>query len=163
MNRSGQSCRKNIRLKNNVGPEAMRYYERIIMLNIVDAAWKDHLLNIDHLKEGIHLRGYGQKDPLVEYKRETFQMFQKMLDRIDTDTTRMLFNLQVNAEEPPQTVRRPRGSRSRLTYTKANASAAAAGDDSDKPKTVVRNQPKIGRNDPCSCGSGLKYKKCHGA
>ena len=146
-----------------VGPDAMRYYERIIMLNIVDAAWKDHLLNIDHLKEGIHLRGYGQKDPLVEYKRETFQMFQKMLDRIDTDTTRMLFNLQVNAEEAPQTTRRPRGPRGRLTYTKANANAAAAGEDSDKPKTVVRNQPKIGRNDPCFCGSGLKYKKCHGA
>jgi preprotein translocase subunit SecA len=147
-----------------VGPEAMRYYERIIMLNIVDAAWKDHLLNIDHLKDAIHLRGYGQKDPLVEYKRETYGMFQTMLDRIDTDTTRMLFNLQVASEEPPpQTVRRPRGSRGRLTYTKANASAAAAGDESDKPKTIVRNQPKVGRNDPCPCGSGLKYKKCHGS
>src|SRR5207253_7285350 len=78
-----------------VGAEAMRTYERIIMLNIIDAQWKDHLLAIDHLKQGIGLVGYGQKDPLVEYKKESFDMFQAMLDRIDTATVRTLFNLQV--------------------------------------------------------------------
>jgi len=145
-----------------VGPEAMRYYERIIMLNIVDAQWKDHLLSLDHLKEGIGLRGYGQKDPLVEYKRESFGLFQEMLDRIDMDTIRALFNLQVSTEEPQRLQqRRPR--RSRLVFTKANAGAAAAGEEDGKPKTVVRNTPKVGRNDPCPCGSGRKYKKCCGA
>src|SRR5262244_820615 len=78
-----------------IGPEAMRTYERIIMLNIIDTQWKDHLLSIDHLKQGIGLVGYGQKDPLVEYKKQSFDMFQDMLDRIDTNTTKALFNLEI--------------------------------------------------------------------
>ena len=85
-----------------IGPEAMRTYERIIMLNIIDAQWKDHLLSLDHLKQGIGLVGYGQKDPLVEYKKQSFDLFQEMLDRIDTTTIRSLFNLQVVAEQPPE-------------------------------------------------------------
>src|SRR5438067_10529611 len=88
-----------------VGEEAMRTYERIIMLNIIDAQWKDHLLTLDHLKQGIGLVGYGQKDPLVEYKKESFDLFQAMLDRIDTTTVRSLFNLQVVEEQPPETPR----------------------------------------------------------
>jgi preprotein translocase subunit SecA len=84
-----------------IGGEAMRTYERIIMLNIIDAQWKDHLLSLDHLKQGIGLVGYGQKDPLVEYKKQSFDLFQAMLDRIDTITIRSLFNLQVVAEQPP--------------------------------------------------------------
>ncbi len=146
-----------------VGAEAMRYYERIIMLNIVDAQWKDHLLALDHLKEGINLRGYAQKDPLVEYKKESFQLFQDMLDRIDIETVRTLYLLQVSVEEPPsqRLQRRPR--RGQLTFTKANASAAAAGEDKGKPRTIVSDSPKIGRNEPCPCGSGKKYKKCCGS
>jgi len=146
-----------------VGAEAMRYYERIIWLNIVDAQWKDHLLALDHLKEGIGLRGYGQKDPLVEYKKESFSLFEAMLNRIDVETVRALNLLHVTVEEPPQQRMQRRQRRGQVTYTKANASAAAAGQDEGKPRTVVSDSPKIGRNDPCPCGSGKKYKKCHGA
>src|SRR5438132_221522 len=91
-----------------VGDEAMRTYERIIMLNIIDAQWKDHLLALDHLKQGIGLVGYGQKDPLVEYKKESFVLFEEMLDRIDTTTIRSLFNLQIVAEESPEEIQRRR-------------------------------------------------------
>src|SRR2546426_1617238 len=146
-----------------IGEEAMRTYERIIMLNIIDAQWKDHLLALDHLKQGIGLVGYGQKDPLVEYKKESFDLFQAMLDRIDTTTIRSLFNLQVVEEQPPESLRQRRGPRRPLTFTGPNQGAAAAGEEAGKVKTVVRNQPKVGRNDPCPCGSGKKYKKCHGA
>src|SRR6266496_2633122 len=147
-----------------IGPEAMRTYERIIMLNIIDAQWKDHLLSLDHLKQGIGLVGYGQKDPLVEYKKQSFDLFQEMLDRIDTTTIRSLFNLQVVTEEPPEALRQRRGPRrsTPLTFTGPNQGAAAAGEEAGKTKTVVRDQPKVGRNEPCPCGSGKKYKKCHG-
>ena len=146
-----------------IGPEAMRTYERIIMLNIIDAQWKDHLLSLDHLKQGIGLVGYGQKDPLVEYKKQSFDLFQEMLDRIDTSTIRSLFNLQVVEEQPPEALRQRRGPRRPLTFTGPNQGAAAAGEEDGKVKTVVRDQPKVGRNEPCPCGSGKKYKKCHGA
>jgi preprotein translocase subunit SecA len=149
-----------------IGDEAMRTYERIIMLNIIDAQWKDHLLALDHLKQGIGLVGYGQKDPLVEYKKESFDMFQAMLDRIDTTTIRSLFNLQVVAEESPEEIQRRRLAARRrggMQFTGPNQGATAAGEEAGKTKTIVRDQPKVGRNDPCPCGSGKKYKKCHGA
>src|SRR5215470_2990241 len=148
-----------------IGPEAMRTYERIIMLNIIDAQWKDHLLSLDHLKQGIGLVGYGQKDPLVEYKKQSFDLFQEMLDRIDTSTIRSLFNLQVVTEQPPEALRQRRLPRrpASLTFTGPNQGAAPAGEEEGKIKTVVRDQPKVGRNEPCPCGSGKKYKKCHGA
>src|SRR5262249_2976807 len=130
-----------------IGAEAMRYYERIIMLNIVDSQWKDHLQAIDHLKEWINQMGYAQKDPLVEYKKQSFDLFEEMLDRIDVETARSLYHLQVAVEEQPEqrVQRRPR--RGQMTFTKANASATGAGEDSGKPRTVVSDQPKIGRND----------------
>jgi len=146
-----------------IGEEAMRTYERIIMLNIIDAQWKDHLLALDHLKQGIGLVGYGQKDPLVEYKKESFDMFKAMLDRIDTFTIRSLFNLQIVEEQPPEALRQKRGPRRPLTFTGPNQGAAPAGEEAGKTKTIVRSEPKVGRNDPCPCGSGKKYKKCHGA
>jgi len=147
-----------------IGEEAMRTYERIIMLNIIDAQWKDHLLALDHLKQGIGLVGYGQKDPLVEYKKESFDLFQAMLDRIDTTTIRSLFNLQVVSERAPDELQRRRAARrSSMNFTGPNQGAAAGGEETGKVKTVVRSQPKVGRNDPCPCGSGKKYKKCHGA
>jgi preprotein translocase subunit SecA len=148
-----------------MGEEMLRTYERFIMLNIIDAQWKDHLLAIDHLKQGIGLVGYGQKDPLVEYKKESFDLFQAMLDRIDTHTIRSLFNLQVSTEQKPETIqqRRPPRRASALTFTGPNQGAAAAGEEGGKIKTVTRDAPKVGRNDPCPCGSGKKYKKCCGA
>ena len=147
-----------------IGPEAMRTYERIIMLNIIDAQWKDHLLSLDHLKQGIGLVGYGQKDPLVEYKKQSFDLFQEMLDRIDTTTIRSLFNLQVVSEQAPETLQQRRAARrpASLRFTGPNQGAAPAGEEDGKIKTVIRDQPKVGRNEPCPCGSGKKYKKCHG-
>jgi preprotein translocase subunit SecA len=148
-----------------IGIEAMRTYERIIMLNIIDAQWKDHLLSIDHLKQGIGLVGYGQKDPLVEYKKQSFDLFQEMLDRIDQHTIRSLFNLQVVSEQAPEQLqqRRPPRRPSSLTFTGPNQSAAAAGEEAGKIRTITRDQPKVGPNKPCPCGSGKKYKKCCGA
>ncbi len=146
-----------------IGPEAMRTYERIIMLNIIDAQWKDHLLSLDHLKQGIGLVGYGQKDPLVEYKKQSFDLFQEMLDRIDTATIRSLFNLQVVSEQAAENLQQRRARRpAALRFTGPNQGAAPAGEEEGKVKTVVRDQPKVGRNEPCPCGSKKKYKKCHG-
>jgi preprotein translocase subunit SecA len=146
-----------------IGVEAMRYYERIIMLNIVDVQWKDHLQAIDHLKEWINQMGYAQKDPLVEYKKQSFDLFEEMLDRIDIETVRALYHLEVAAEQPPEQRMQRRPRRGHMTFTKANLSATAAGEDSGKPRTIVSDHPKVGRNEPCPCGSGKKYKKCHGA
>jgi preprotein translocase subunit SecA len=135
------------------------------MLNIVDAQWKDHLLALDHLKEGIHLRGYGQKDPLVEYKRESFGLFQAMLDRIDTETVRYLFNFQVQVTAPVEQQlleRRRRQRRGRVAFTKANETAFAGGEE-EVAKPMRHKGPRVGRNELCTCGSGKKYKKCCGA
>src|SRR6266404_864220 len=148
-----------------LGVEALCNLERYIMLNIVDAQWKDHLLALDHLKEGIGLRGYGQKDPLVEYKRESFYLFQAMLERIDTETIRYLFNFQVQVTAPVEQQlleRRRRQRRGRVAFTKANETAFAGGEE-EVAKPVRNKGPRVGRNDPCPCGSGKKYKKCHGA
>ena len=155
---------KYARKEEQIGTEAMRTYERIIMLNIIDAQWKDHLLSLDHLKQGIGLVGYGQKDPLVEYKKQSFDLFQEMLDRIDTATIRSLFNLQIISEEPPEALRVRRGPRrpNQFTFTGPNQGAAPAGEEAGKIKTITRDQPKVGRNEACPCGSGKKYKKCHG-
>ena len=148
-----------------LGVDALRNLERYIMLNIVDAQWKDHLLALDHLKEGIGLRGYGQKDPLVEYKRESFYLFQAMLDRIDTETIRYLFNFQVQVTAPVEEQlleRRRRQRRGRVAFTKANETAFAGGEE-EAAKPIRNKGPRVGRNDPCPCGSGKKYKKCCGA
>jgi preprotein translocase subunit SecA len=149
----------------HIGVSGMRNLERYIMLNIVDAQWKDHLLALDHLKEGIGLRGYGQKDPLVEYKRESFKLFETMLDRIDTETIRYMFNLQVQVNAPVEQElleRRRRQRRGRVAFTKANETAFAGGEE-EHAKPIRNKGPRIGRNDPCTCGSGKKYKKCCGA
>ncbi|HXG93517.1 MAG TPA: preprotein translocase subunit SecA [Blastocatellia bacterium] len=148
-----------------LGAEGIRNLERYIMLNIVDAQWKDHLLAIDHLKEGIHLRGYAQKDPLVEYKRESYTLFENMLDRIDTETVRYLFNFQVQVTAPIEQQlleRRRRQRRGRVAFTKANETAFAGGEE-EVHKPIRHKGPRVGRNDPCPCGSGKKYKKCCGA
>jgi preprotein translocase subunit SecA len=154
------------------GEESLRAYERYIMLNIIDSQWKDHLLSIDHLKQGIGLVGYGQKDPLVEYKKQSFDMFQDMLDRIDTNTTRALFNLEIvvkDEQEEMERLERLEQQRARrqaagMAFTGAMATATAAGDTEETRHTPFkREQPKVKPNDPCYCGSGKKFKKCHGS
>jgi preprotein translocase subunit SecA len=152
-----------------LGPETMRLHERFVMLQIVDQQWKDHLLALDHLKEGIGLRGYGQRDPLVEYKKESFELFTLMKERIEDQMVQYLFRLQpvvreVAAEEEPTLLRQPvpLPSRRAANVNYSYGSAASGGQDA-KVETVHRKAPKVGRNDPCPCGSGKKYKKCHGA
>jgi preprotein translocase subunit SecA len=139
------------------GTQTLRWLERHILLDIVDAQWKDHLLTLDHLKEGIGLRGYGQKDPLVEFKKEAFTLFEEMMDRIDTEAVRFLFLMQPARPEAEarQIEQRQRRQQQNLQFQAGPAQAEA-------PKPV-RSGAKVGRNDPCPCGSGKKYKKCHGA
>ena len=173
-----------------IGAEAMRYHERMIMLSVLDQQWKDHLLSMDHLKEGIGLRGYAQHDPLVEYKRESFEMFEAMMQHFQEDTVRYLYLMQViepaaRPEPQLQVAGAPApapgdgdGRRARRASTSMDdleedfqrrkrreleqARMAGAGD-YQPVQQVVRSGAKIGRNDPCPCGSGKKYKKCCGA
>jgi preprotein translocase subunit SecA len=199
-----------------IGPENMREAECIVMLNVIDNQWKDHLLSMDHLKEGIGLRGYGQKDPLIEYKKESFELFQDMMDRIEDETIRYLFFLQVTTGPPPGQAgngggpgglpERPkpvlpfsdededdedededdeealvaaasseerRAAQSTVENFTRNIQRKkdkemaelqfAGGDGSASEKKQAVSAKKAGRNDPCPCGSGKKYKKCHGA
>ena len=138
------------------GDQTLRWLERHILLDIVDAQWKDHLLTLDHLKEGIGLRGYGQKDPLVEFKKEAFTLFEDMMDRIDTEAVRFLFLMQPAKPEAEakQIEERQRRQQKNLQFQAGPAQA--------EPPKPVRSGAKVGRNDPCPCGSGKKYKKCHG-
>jgi preprotein translocase subunit SecA len=170
-----------------VGRDILQRVERDIMLQVVDQHWKDHLYSLDHLKEGIGLRGYGQRDPLVEYKKESFDLFQGMKSRVDEEIVRYLWWLRpvLAGEDAPMPVRRPAPRRPPLITNDPVAESASAsifgasraaaparragaqqlprvGGD-DVIKTVRRDEPKVGRNDPCPCGSGKKYKKCHGA
>ncbi|HXJ94968.1 MAG TPA: preprotein translocase subunit SecA [Terriglobia bacterium] len=138
-------------------PERMRIHERMILLQVVDAQWKDNLLAMDHLKEGIGLRGYGQRDPLVEYKRESYDMFAALMDRIEDETLRYLFLMRTPDEEEAAIREYQRRKRREQQEMRMVGSGA-----SEKPQQVIRRE-KVGRNDPCPCGSGKKYKKCHGA
>ncbi|MGO9590771.1 MAG: preprotein translocase subunit SecA [Candidatus Acidiferrales bacterium] len=165
------------------GAETLRWLERHILLDIVDGQWKDHLLTLDHLKEGIGLRGYGQKDPLVEFKREAFTLFEDMMDRIDTEAVRFLFLVRpaepgqarlAAAQQPKRPNERPGGEaatpdsqiarqiQQRQQRQQRNLQFQAGPAQAEAPKPV-RAAAKVGRNDPCPCGSGKKYKKCHGA
>jgi preprotein translocase subunit SecA len=132
------------------GPEAMRYLERVIMLQVIDQQWKDHLLGIDHIKEGIGLRGYAQRDPLVEYKKEAFALFEDMSQRINTEVLLRLFKIQIRHEQESEVKAR---SQQRLVYNRGGDGG---------PSQPVHRGKKTGRNDPCPCGSGKKYKKCCG-
>ncbi|MGA2274418.1 MAG: preprotein translocase subunit SecA [Bryobacteraceae bacterium] len=186
-----------------VGADTMRHAERMVMLNVIDNQWKDHLLSMDELKQGIGNRAYGQKDPLVEYKKESFELFSAMMDRIEDETVRYLYFLQVTQNTPVmpfpeegeeeesgdgESSNGPSGPGATPAAAAAEAQRQAAkstmedftrniqrkkerelqvlqfagGDDSSAPKTVNGGQ-KVGRNDPCPCGSGKKYKRCHGA
>ncbi|MBM9605842.1 preprotein translocase subunit SecA [Desulfopila inferna] len=141
------------------GEEAQRHLERVILLQMVDNHWKDHLLSMDHLKEGIGLRGYGQKNPLNEYKREGFQLFHTMIETVKIQTVSTLMRVRVVQEED---VEKYEEERRRKQEQEVRLNRGAAGDDSKPDKTIKREGDKIGRNSPCPCGSGKKYKKCHG-
>jgi preprotein translocase subunit SecA len=182
--------------------ELLRETERMIMLNVIDNQWKDHLLSMDHLKEGIQLRGYGQKDPLIEYQKESFTLFQDMMDRIEDESIRFLFFLQRGPDdiggvpqnvphpelwedEPDEEEAQPVGVASEME--RLNAQRAAQNSVLDLTRNIQRKKEKelsalqfvggetttaqrpviakekAGRNDPCPCGSGKKYKKCCGA
>jgi preprotein translocase subunit SecA len=221
----GEAIFQNLRARYDIkeqilGAPQMRYHERIVMLSVLDGLWKDHLLAMDHLKEGIGLRGYAQQDPLVAYKKESFEMFEGMMLRFQEDTARHLFRMQIigpdgtpiesaeqlanaqahvaalqSQQQPPagppnalpaappaQTttpVRQPAQTSNRAPATTIDAlerefqkkkqreleharsvSSATAETNGSAPR---RTGEKIGRNDPCFCGSGKKYKKCHGA
>jgi preprotein translocase subunit SecA len=153
------------------GAESLRAYERYIMLNIIDSQWKDHLLSIDQVKQGIGLVGYGQKDPLVEYKKQSFEMFQDMLDRIDTNTCKALFHLQIVTRDEQEEIerlerlaeQRARRQTAGMAFTGAMATAESAGAEAARHTPFVRDTPKMKPNEPCYCGSGKKFKKCHGA
>jgi preprotein translocase subunit SecA len=135
------------------GPDIMRYLEKNLYLQILDTQWKDHLYGMDQLREGIGLRGYGQRDPLTEYKIEGFGMFEEMVDRVREDTVRTMYLIQPAREEDL-----PRRKEREITMSRGDQ-----GGSGEKPKTVKRKDAKVGRNDPCPCGSGKKYKKCCGA
>jgi preprotein translocase subunit SecA len=199
--------------ENILSAPTMRYHERLVMLSVIDGLGKEHLLNMDHLKEGIHLRGYAQQDPLVAYKKESFDLFEGMMNKFQEDTCRFLFRMQIIGPDgrPVETAPRPRrdvprapmvASAEQTVVVNGNggialappaaeipintrapqttidalekefhqkkqrelAAAARSGGspDGDQPQQR-RTGDKVGRNDPCPCGSGKKYKKCHGA
>jgi preprotein translocase subunit SecA len=134
----------------------LRQLEKIIMLQTIDSLWKDHLLNMDHLKEGIGLRGYGQKNPLQEYQKEGFEMFEEMIHRIEEDVVQKLFTVEIARESAAQEVAMPqRPQRMVLSHGAENIQAHPA-------EPSKREGEKVGRNAPCPCGSGKKYKRCHG-
>jgi len=136
-----------------IGTEDFRHLERIVMLQTVDSLWKDHLFSMDHLKEGIGLRGYAQQNPLIVYKKEGFDMFQAMISRIKEETLGILFRIQISEPNKINDLRQP--AKQDLVYS--------SGDDApQKKKPVKRAAQKTGRNAPCPCGSGKKYKKCCG-
>ena len=140
------------------GADAIRYLERMFLLSTVDALWKDHLLSMDHLKEGIGLRGYAQKDPLKEYQREGFDLFSDLISRIKEESLKRLFHVKVQREEEGAEMKERAAAPRPARVTLSRGDIKSAGKTTQKRQGV-----KIGRNDPCPCGSGKKYKKCCGA
>jgi preprotein translocase subunit SecA len=143
-----------------VGGEVMRLHEKYLLLQVIDQQWKDHLLNIDHLKEGIGLRGYGQRDPLIEYKKESFDLFQEMMERIQDRVVKFLWKIDVVVEQEGE--ERPRAPQ-RAPLPPKQQPMFFSGSQGPQAPVVKKREEKVGRNDPCPCGSGKKYKKCHGA
>ncbi|MDH4042168.1 MAG: SEC-C metal-binding domain-containing protein, partial [Gammaproteobacteria bacterium] len=155
-----------------VGP-GMRKIEKQIMLQVLDTLWKEHLATMDHLRQGIHLRAYAQKNPKQEYKRESFELFEQLLKNLKDEVVKFLSHVQIQRQDEAQQIERQRreaAEREKLAFQHAEASAmtpTAGGDDQAEqapapPQTFTRDQPKVGRNEPCPCGSGKKFKQCHG-
>jgi preprotein translocase subunit SecA len=149
-----------------IGPDVMRHLEKAVMLQVLDTQWKDHLAAQDHLRQGIHLRGYAQKNPKEEYKREAFELFSDMLGRIRHEAIHLLAHLQVQAQQDVEALEQQNQPPREMHYLHPSAEAGAPQEEGDETavaqRPVVRTQPKVGRNDPCPCGSGKKYKQCHG-
>ncbi|AZG34118.1 MULTISPECIES: preprotein translocase subunit SecA [Shewanella] len=150
-----------------VGAQVLRQFEKSVMLQTLDGLWKEHLAAMDHLRQGIHLRGYAQKNPKQEYKRESFELFQQMLESLKNDVISVLSKVQVQAQsDVDEMEQRRRDEEAKIELAYQHASAEALGNEDTQqakaPKTVIREGEKIGRNDPCPCGSGQKYKQCHG-
>jgi preprotein translocase subunit SecA len=145
-----------------IGGDAMRLHEKYLLLQVIDQQWKDHLLNIDHLKEGIGLRGYGQRDPLVEYKKESFELFQEMMERVQDRVVKFLWKIEVVVEREGEQEERQRVQRSLPPKPPKQQPMFFSGSGGPSTQTVKHREAKVGRNDPCPCGSGKKYKKCHG-
>ncbi len=150
------------------GVEVIRHFEKAVMLQVLDQSWKEHLAAMDHLRQGIHLRGYAQKNPKQEYKRESFEMFTELLDRLKHEVVTVLSKVQVRAESDVEAVEEQRRSNAQVEYRHDEASAMQEegedtnSDTSEHDQPFVRNGKKVGRNEPCPCGSGKKYKQCHG-
>jgi preprotein translocase subunit SecA len=148
----------------------MRVVEKQIMLQVLDQRWKEHLAAMDYLRQSIHLRAYAQKQPKQEYKRESFQLFQELLENIKRDVIRLLCRVQIETSDELEEAERRRREEAerRMRYTHAESSGLDGGeqeqpdDGAGKPETFVRSERKVGRNEPCPCGSGKKYKQCHG-
>jgi len=150
-----------------IGGELIRQFEREVLLQVIDNLWKEHLASMDHLRQSINLRGYAQKDPKQEYKREAFEMFTQLLDRIKHDVVGILSRVQIQSAEDVAAVEAQRHNDSPMEYRHDNASAmggeaAATDDESEEHTPFVRDGRKVGRNEPCPCGSGKKFKQCHG-
>ncbi len=146
------------------GAEVMRHFEKALMLNVLDQQWKDHLASMDYLRQGIGLRGYAQKQPMQEYKRESFEMFTDLLDNIKHEVIRILARVQVKAEEDVEAVeaRQRQDAQMQFRHDEAGSSAQRPSAVEAPNETFVREGRKVGRNEPCPCGSGEKYKHCHG-
>ena len=150
---AGQATRNYEAREAEIGAATFRQLERMVMLQTIDNHWKDHLLSMDHLKEGIGLRGYAQKQPLLEYKKEGFELFQDLMTRIEEETLGILFRIQIAAPEKLEEMHAPR--EQKMVFS-------GGGEPARKPP-AKRAPDKVGRNSPCPCGSGKKYKKCHGS
>ena len=150
-----------------VGEEAMRQFEKQVMLQVLDQHWKEHLQAMDHLRQGIHLRGYAQRNPKQEYKRESFELFQNLLESVKEDTVRILSRLQLMSQDQSEEMERQRkAAEERMQFQHDSASAIPEQEqqakEPPKQQPLVRKGQKVGRNDPCPCGSGKKFKQCHG-
>ena len=136
----------------------------MVLLQSIDTNWREHLSSLDYLRQGIHLRGYAQKNPKQEYKREAFELFGQLLDVVKMDVTRMLLTVRIQSREEAelaaQAIERQGESFSNVTYTHPTEDGGVATE--TDPATVAADVPRVGRNDPCPCGSGQKYKNCHG-
>jgi preprotein translocase subunit SecA len=135
-----------------IGVDGSRHLERVVMLQTVDGMWKDHLLSMDHLKEGIGLRGYAQQNPLIVYKKEGFELFQDMISRVKEEIVNIMFRIQISEPEKIEEIKKPK--EQKLIFS--------GGDEAVSKKPIKREEGKVGRNDPCPCGSGKKFKKCCG-
>ena len=158
----------------SVGPD-MRRIEKQIMLQVLDTLWKEHLATMDHLRQGIHLRAYAQKNPKQEYKRESFELFQSLLENLKYEVVKFLSHVQIQRRDEAALIeqqRREEAEKAKLAFQHAQASPMAEAPEAGEgqppspeaaAQPVTRSEPKVGRNEPCPCGSGKKYKHCHGA